>query len=321
MDNVRVVLVGAGPIGVGVAREIAARRAAGMRIELVAVVDIDPHKQGQLVEGVAVTSSLPAAAHVAVLTTTSSLARIEPQVMDALARGMAVVSSCEELFFPHSQPEIAARLDAAAQAAGRAVLGTGVNPGFLMDALPLALTAPCRRVERVRVERVQDPSTRRRPFQDKVGVGGEPAVVEQLLAAGKTGHVGLRESALFLGAKLGFSVDIFREEQRVIVAEDVVERAGRRIEPGQVLGVEQTGRAWSGGIERVELFFRAVWGEPQSHDRIQIVGEPALDVTLAGGVPGDVATCAIVVNAIPAVLDARPGLRTMAEVPVAWRAH
>lgn len=314
-EKIRVVVVGAGPIGQGVAREIASRQG----VVLHGVVDIDPAKVGQTIGGAPVSQTLPEGAQVAVLTTTSSLAKLEPQVMDAVARRLHVVSSCEELAWPHAQPEIAARLDAAAQKAGVAVLGTGVNPGFLMDALPLTLTAPCRSVEHVRVERVQDAAPRRRPFQDKVGVGMRPDDVERDLQARKMGHVGLRESALMIGARLGFPLDDFSEELRVVVADRVVERQGRRVEPGQVLGVEQVGRGSSAGVSRVELFFRAVFGEEQSHDRVLIRGEPVVDVTLAGGVPGDVATCAILVNAIPAVLEARPGLRTMAEVAVAWR--
>lgn len=315
-EKVRVVVVGAGPIGQGVAREIASRHG----LVLHGVVDIDPAKQGQAIAGAPISRSIPDGAQVAVLTTTSSLAKLEPQVLEALGRRLALVSSCEELAWPHAQPEIAARLDAAAREAGVAVLGTGVNPGFLMDALPLALTAPCRRVERVRVERVQDASPRRRPFQDKVGVGLDPATVERGLKARTLGHVGLRESALMVGAGLGFPLDDFTEELRVVVAERAVERHGRRVEQGQALGVEQLGRGSSAGVPRVELFFRAIFGEEQSHDRVRIEGEPVIDMKIEGGVPGDVATCAILVNAIPAILRARPGLLTMAEVPVAWRA-
>jgi 2,4-diaminopentanoate dehydrogenase len=315
-QTIAVVVVGAGPIGQGVAREISSRP----HLKLAGVVDIAPDKIGQTVAGATIAPTFPDGAQVAVLTTTSSLSKLEPQVMAALARGLAVVSSCEELAWPFEQPAPAARIDAAAREAGVAVLGTGVNPGFLMDALPLALTAPCRRVEHVRVERVQDAASRRSPFQHKVGVGLAPAEAERALEARAIGHVGLRESALLLGAGLGFPLDHFEEERRVVVAAGAVERHGRRVEAGQVLGVEQIGRGARAGVPRIELCFRAVFGADDVHDRVLVLGEPPLDVTFAGGVPGDIATCAIIVNAIPAVLEARPGLRTMAEVPVCWRA-
>jgi 4-hydroxy-tetrahydrodipicolinate reductase len=310
----KVVVVGAGPIGLGVAREVASR--PGLVVH--GVVDIDPQKAGMIVEGARVTREIPEGADVALVCTTSSLAKLEPQLAALLGKRLPVVSTCEELAWPHTQPEIAQRIDAAARAAGVAVLGTGVNPGFLMDALPLALTAPCRRVERVRVERVQDASTRRQPFQDKVGVGLVPADVEREVRAGRSGHVGLRESAHMLATRLGFVLDGYREDVRVVVADRAVEANGRRVEVGQGLGVEQVGTGTSSGVVRVELFFRATFGQEEPRDRVIVEGEPRLDVTIAGGVPGDVATCAIVVNAIPSVRTARPGLVTMADLAVAW---
>lgn len=310
-----VVVIGAGPIGQGVARAVTARPG----LSLVAVVDVDPAKQGSPVAGVAVRPDLPPPTEglrVAALTTTSSLKALEPLLLECVERGMPVVSTCEELCWPWGAPELARRIDDAARRAGVAVLGTGVNPGFVMDALPLALTAPCASVSALRVERVQDASTRRRPFQDKVGVGQEPDVVKRALDQRRAGHVGLRESAAMITATLGLSTDAFTEEQRVIVAESAVECGGRRVDAGQTLGVEQIGRATRQGAVVVELVFRATFGEPQSWDRVVVEGEPRLDVRVDGGIPGDVATCAIVANAIPAVASAAPGLLTMADVPL-----
>lgn len=318
----QVIVIGAGPIGLGVAREIVARAS----LELIAVVDVDPNKAGMVVEGVPLTHVLPphdpAVVTVAVLTTTSSLSKLEPLLLDVVARGMHVVSTCEELAWPWGGPrdDVARRVDKAARDRGVAVLGTGVNPGFLMDALPLALTAPCRRVERVRVERVQDASTRRRPFQDKVGVGMPPDVVNRGLHARTMGHVGLEESARMVAGRLGLPLAKFVEDMSAIVAQHDVVLEGRTVHAGETLGVEQVGRAsTSDGQVVVELFFRATFGQSDTRDRIVVDGDPPLDVTLKGGVPGDVATCAIVANSIPSLLVARPGLRTMADMPlVVW---
>lgn len=312
---VEVIVVGAGPIGVGVAAAVARRRG----LTLAAVVDLDPAKVGTTVAGVTVRRDLPPPSEeprVAVLTTTSSLATLESQVLECLDRDMAVVSTCEELAWPWGAAEPARRIDDAARRAGRAVLGTGVNPGFVMDTLPLALTAPCLRVDAVRVERVQDASSRRLPFQDKVGVGHDPTAVQAALDAQRSGHVGLRESAALVAATLGLSTDAFTEERRVVIAEAAIERAGRRVEAGAALGVEQHGRATLGGRVVVELVFRATFGEPLSFDRVLIEGEPRLDVRIAGGLPGDVATCAIVANAVPVVASAPGGLHTMADLPL-----
>jgi len=314
MSIVRVVVIGAGPIGLGVAREIAKRPGLALH----GIVDVDPKKKDLLVESAKVRSDIEAGAHVAVISTASSLKKIEPLLHDVIGHHLHVVSTCEELAWPWSQKEIADRIHDSARKAGVAVLGTGVNPGFVMDALPLLLTAPCSIVKSVRVERVQDAATRRRPFQDKVGVGMDARVVEPAIRAGTMGHVGLRESAVMLGARLGFPIDSFSEEVRVICADDVIERNGRRVERGQAIGVEQVGRGSCKGVQRVELFFRAVFGQDESHDRIIVDGTPPMDVVVKGGIPGDIATCAIVANAIVPIMNAKPGLRTMAEVPVAW---
>jgi hypothetical protein len=311
----RIVIVGAGPIGLGVAKEIAARPSYQLR----AVVDVDPNKHGFVVEGVPITAEIPTDADVAVLTTTSSLQKLEPLVVACAEKKLSVVSTCEELAWPWSMRELATRIDEVAKKNGIAVLGTGVNPGFLMDALPLALTAPCRRVDSIRVERVQDASARRRPFQDKVGVGMAPDVVLPRLREGHTGHVGLKESAAMVAARLKLDVDTFEEDAQVVVADREIELHGRIVKPGQVLGVEQKGVAKKNGTPVIELHFRATFGEAAPRDRIVIEGEPRLDVVFQGGVPGDIATCALVANAIPVVRAATPGLRTMADVPlVTW---
>lgn len=312
---IEVAVIGAGPIGLGVARAVSLRPG----LALIAVVDVDPSKSGLPAAGVTVRGDLPPPSEeqrVAVLTTSSSLAALEPLVHECLARGMAVVSTCEELAWPWGAPDVARRIDDAARRAGLAVLGTGVNPGFVMDALPLALSAPCLQVTGVRVERVQDASPRRRPFQDKVGVGQDPAELRTALEQRRAGHVGLRESAAMITASLGLLTDAFTEEQRVVVADQAIERGGRRVEPGQALGVEQLGRATRAGATVVELVFRATFGEQRSWDRVVIEGEPRLDVRIEGGIPGDVATCAMVANAIPVVARAPGGLLTMADAPL-----
>jgi 4-hydroxy-tetrahydrodipicolinate reductase len=299
-NKTRVAVVGAGPIGALTAQQIRARSS----LALTAVVDVDPNKLGTDVAGVSVSAKIPDGVDVAVLTTTSSLAKLTPLALDVIAKKMHVISTCEELAWPWSRPELARRLDDAAKSAGVAVLGTGVNPGFLMDALPLFLTAPLARVDKVRVERVQDASRRRKPFQDKVGVGMAVDDVRARLRDKTMGHVGLAESAAMLAARLGFDVDEFSEDFSVVADANLAS------------GVEQVGRATSKGKVVVELYFRAAAGEPHPRDRIVLDGEPPLEVEIKGGVPGDLATAAIVTNAIPSLLAAKPGLRTMADVPI-----
>jgi hypothetical protein len=254
---------------------------------------------------------------IALLTTVSDIERIAPQLEEILAKGLPVVSTCEELVFPwQTAPGRARRIDELARQAGVAVLGTGVNPGFLMDALPVCLTAVCQRVEAVKVTRTQDASVRRVPFQRKIGAGLTLAEFEQKKQAGTLRHVGLTESVHLIAARMGWRVERTEELLSPIVAERAIGTGGVTVQAGAAAGVQQIGRGFVGGIERITLVFRASVGEPHPEDRVEITGEPNVVSSIAGGVHGDIATCAISLNALERVLRAEPGLRTMADIPV-----
>jgi 4-hydroxy-tetrahydrodipicolinate reductase len=197
---------------------------------------------------------------------------------------------------------------------GVACLGTGVNPGFLMDFLPAVLTAVCGRVDQVRVLRFQDAAARRVPFQKKIGAGLTPDEFRAKASEGVLRHVGLVESMDFIAARLGWVLDRRSESLEPVIATEEIGTGYVPIRPGMARGVEQIGRGFIGSDEVITLHFRAAVGEPRSFDRIIIDGEPRLDATLDGGVNGDTATCAIVLNAIRSVASAPPGLRTMADV-------
>jgi 2,4-diaminopentanoate dehydrogenase len=315
-----VVVLGAGPIGLGVVSSALSRPA----LRVSAVVDVDPSKIGQDAGkllgvgpfGVDVVDRIPTSARAAVVCTSSSLERLEPTLHELFARKLPVVSTCEELVWPwRRQRERAVRIDAAARAAGVPVLGVGVNPGFVMDALPLFLTGVCHDVRHVTVERIQDASTRRQAFQDKVGVGLSPQAFAEGMATRKLGHVGLPESCEMIAMRLGWTLDDVEEEVRAVVAEREMFHQGKRIAPGVVIGVEQIARGMVDLEAKVELVFRAAFGQSDARDRIVIEGSPPLEVAIKGGVPGDVATTALVLNALSVLPSLAPGVRTMADVP------
>ncbi|MCA9323429.1 MAG: dihydrodipicolinate reductase, partial [Planctomycetes bacterium] len=238
--------------------------------------------------------------------------------------GIPVVSSCEEASFPYTtDPACAATVDEWAQSTGVAVLGTGINPGFLMDLLPIALSAPMARVDRVRVERIQDAGRRRLPFQQKVGAGLELADFQAKIDDGSLRHVGLTESMHMIGEAFGF--DLERTEDRIepLVAADAVASAEIRVRAGQARGVRQTGRAWRKNDDQavIEMTFIAGIGESDPVDRVTLDGDPGIVSEIRGGVPGDLGTCSILVNAIPRVVAAQPGLITMLDLPpvFCWR--
>ena len=331
----KVCQIGLGPIGQRIVQYVMERKG----LKLVGAVDLDPAKAGKdagEVCGLAAKLRVPVAAtlaeavlrarsrpDVAVLCTTSSLKKAAPQILDIVARKIAVVSTCEELSFPwKTAPALARKLDAAARKSRVAVLGTGVNPGFLMDFLPLAMTGICRRVDSVRVTRTQDASIRRVPFQQKIGAGLTLAEFEAKRQAGTLRHVGLTESMQMIASRLGWRLTRTEDVLTPILAETEITSGYKPIHSGMAAGVQQIGRGWVGGgssagggeREVITLVFRAAVGEPDPADTIEVKGDPSFRSTIPGGINGDVATCAITVNAIASILKAAPGLRTMADI-------
>jgi 4-hydroxy-tetrahydrodipicolinate reductase len=239
--------------------------------------------------------------------------------LTALAlRGVSVVSSCEELAFPWLQhAELAAELDAAARSGGARLLGTGVNPGFVMDALPAFVSGVCASVRALAVWRIQDASTRRVPFQQKIGAGLSLSEFRARAAAKRLRHVGLGESLHFLARALAIPIERWEEELEPVVAERELACTLGPIPAGHAAGVRQVARGYVGNDVRITLEFQAAIGQAAPHDRVRIDGEPPLDVVVKGGIHGDVATTGILCNAIEPLLAAAPGLHTMATIALA----
>ena len=321
----KVIQVGVGPLGQRVVRYAVERK----NIKIVAAVDPAPDKCGTDLGklcglkrmGVTVAKDMRSAlrgkkADVAVLTTVSDVKRIESQVAELAKAGLNVVSTCEELSFPwKTAPRIAKRIDAVCAKNGVTCVGTGVNPGFLMDCLPSVLSGVCQNVRKVVVKRFQDASSRRIPFQQKIGAALTPAEFRKKKAAGTLRHVGLTESIHMLAHALGWKLSRTTESLKAVTAKRTIRSGYTPIKPGMACGVEQIGRGYVGKSAVITLHFRAAVGEPKSYDRIEITGERSITSVIEGGVNGDVATCAIVLNAIPSVLAAGPGLKTMLDIP------
>lgn len=307
------ILIGFGPVGQILLRHLLPREG----IELVGVVDIDPAKRGKTVRDlvpelacdVAVSpdlASVKTKADVALVATASKLKAVLPTLRECAARKLHVVSTCEELIFPwNTQPGLAREIDVLAKEHGVSILGTGVNPGFLMDFLPLALTAVCSRVDSISVERVQNATPRRIPFRQKIGANLTPAQFKEKLAAGNFGHVGLAESAGLIARALGWELTAQKED-----IQPVLNAAGDK-----VLGIEQVFRGHVGTAEKVTLHFRATLDQPEPCDRIVVRGEPNLESVIPGAVHGDIATVAIVINAAARISEAKRGLVSMIDVP------
>jgi len=325
--TIRVMHVGLGPIGSAVVRQVAARKG----FQIVAAVDIDPNKAGRDVGDVVglgrrlrvkVTTDIgrtikAARPDIAVLCTSSSLKKVLPQFEEVLKYKVPIVSTTEELSYPAPyNRRVARRLDEAARKARVAVLGTGVNPGFTMDALPIALTAVCERVDRIEVHRVQDARIRRLPFQQKIGAGLTREQFQRKVDDGSVRHVGLSESIQMIGDAMGWKLDRVTDEIQPKIAEQTVESEFLAVDPGYVCGIIQDGVGYVRGEARITLHMEAYLGAPESYDSVLIEGSPRLYSKIAGGVHGDVATASITVNSIPKVIGAAPGLRTMRDMPL-----
>ncbi len=319
----RVVCFGLGPIGCEIARVAASRP----DVEIVGAVDVDPAKVGRSLRAVAGAASevvvsasfdeVAASGSVDALlhSTVSSLPLVWDQVAGPVGQGVSVISTCEELSYPrHTQGGTAREMDTAARASGARLLGTGVNPGFVMDILPLILTSPCQEVTRVHVERVVDAAGRRGPLQRKVGAGLSPEEFDTMVFAGTVRHVGLMESARMIVDGLGWQVDEWEESIEPVLAVRELRTDVATIRPGQVAGVRQTVCAFHEEGEKLRMDLSMYVGAADPHDRVCVSGSPDIDVLVRGGVHGDRATAGMVLNALPPLLLRPPGLATMLDL-------
>jgi 4-hydroxy-tetrahydrodipicolinate reductase len=311
----RVAIIGLGSIGRDVLKAVQAR--PGLRLASAADPAFTGQDAGELAGvgacGVTVVAGAAEAfaggPDVALVLTGSGVADVEPVIEAAAARGVDVISTCEDLAYADlSAPEIARRIDARAREAGITVIGTGVNPGFVMDRLPLTLAAACVRVDRVQVTRVVDAAKRRGPLRAKVGAGLTAEEFAAGVAARRLGHRGFAESCALVGLGLGLTLDDIRTTIDPVIAE----RPG--IAPGRVAGLRQTAVGVRGGREIVRLDLEMSIGAPDPHDAVLIDGDPPLDVVIRGGTHGDRGTVGTVLSAIPAVIAAPPGLKTILDL-------
>jgi hypothetical protein len=324
---IRVLHVGLGPIGTAVVRQVATRRG----FKVVGAIDIDAAKLGRDLGEVAgldrrlrvkVSDDLRAvvkatAPDVAVLCTSSSLKKVWPQIEAVLKLKLPIVSTTEELAYPWwNQKSLSRKIDAAARKAKVAVVGTGVNPGFTMDALPITLTGVCQDVTSIAVNRIQDARSRRLPFQQKIGCGLTPDQFQARVDAGTVRHVGLAESIAMIAAAMGWKLEKVTDQIKPVVSHEGISSPLLTVAPGQVCGLIQDGVGYVAGKPLITLHMEAYLGAPESYDSVDVEGTPRLAMKIAGGVHGDVATASITVNSIPKVIAAAAGLHTMRTLPI-----
>jgi hypothetical protein len=328
--KIRAIQYGVGPIGASIVKLMREKQA----IEIIGAIDNDPAKVGRdLGEvlgaadapwGVIVSADaaevLGQAADVVIHSTSSSLPKVMDQLLACLEAESCIVSTCEELAYPYrTYPGLAEKLDKAAKDWGVALIGTGVNPGFVMDKLLVTLAGVAQRIEHAKALRVVDASKRRLPLQKKIGAGMSVEEFRAKVAEGVIKHVGLPESVAMVADSLNLPVEQITETIEPMVTTERVQTEYLAVEAGQAAGVHQIARGISkDGKELVYLELQMFVGAKDPADTIELKGHPNISLVIPGGTHGDVATAAVVVNSIPVILDAPAGLRTSRDLPIGF---
>ncbi|HET7105687.1 MAG TPA: hypothetical protein VFI38_02685 [Candidatus Acidoferrum sp.] len=327
--KIRAIQYGIGPIGASILKLMREKEA----IEIIGAIDNDPAKIGKDLGEVIGASDAPwgvtvsgdargileQSADVVMHTTSSSLPKVVDQLLACMDVGSCVVSTCEELSYPYrSYPELATQLDKSAKENGVALVGTGVNPGFVMDKLVITLAAVSQRVEHARALRIVDASKRRLPLQKKIGAGLSVDEFRARVKEGTIKHVGLPESVAMVADSLGLRVDEITETIEPKVATERVQTEFLTVESGQAAGVHQIARGLSDGKEVIYMELQMYVGAKDPADTVELKGHPNISLVIPGGSHGDIATASVAVNSIPPILEAPAGLRTSRDLAIGF---
>jgi len=328
-EKIRVVCYGVGAVGIRIAKLLLEKKG----IEIVGAIDVAPDKIGKdlgeildigrkldiIVSDDVDSVMRKACCDVAIHATSSYLKDVYPQIAPLAKYGVNVISTCEELSYPYlSEPELAKKLEALGVKYAMSFLGTGINPGFLMDTLVVTLTGVCQKVNKIKVERIMNAATRRIPFQKKVGAGLTTAEFKKRMDTKQiTGHVGLEQSIAMIAAALRWQLDKIQVDSvEPVIAEQEVRSEAITVKKGQVAGLKQMARGIMKHKDVITLDFQAYIGAKDEYDAITIDGVPPIHQKISPCVHGDQATVAMIVNSIPKVMNAPPGLLTMKDLPV-----
>lgn len=334
MENVRIVIWGFGAMGSGMASMLLKKEG----VELVGVCDKHPARIGKEIyevlgiergsrPSVVINSEIeniikPGSCDVALLATDSYTAKAYEKIKFCLQNKVNVISTAEEMAYPAAQsPELAASLDAIAKENGVTVLGTGINPGFVLDYLILALTGTCESVDSIKAARINDLSPFGHAVMEEQGVGISQSEFDSRMADGTlAGHVGFPESINMIADGLGIKLDKIEQTKAPIISNTDRESKYAKVAKGTLAGVRQQGFGYSDGKLVIEM------DHPQqilphmediaTGDYIEIKGVPDINLKINPEIPGGIGTYAMCINMIPHVINSEPGLVTMLDLPV-----
>lgn len=331
MGDIRVIVWGLGAMGGGIAKLLSEKKG----IKIVGAIANRPEKSGKDLgeviglgkdTGVIVSCDYESVikdtgADIVMLCTDSFIKKIFPQIKLIAESHKNCITIAEEMSYPAAaDAEYAGMIDKTALENGVTILGTGVNPGFVLDTLILTLTGVCRRVDSIKASRINDLS----PFGTTVmrtqGVGTTPEEFERGIKNGTiVGHIGFRESIPMIADALGIEIDEVVETREPIISNTCRETPYVKVEPGMVAGCRHTGYGMRDGKAVITLIhpqqIKPMTEDVETGDYINIEGDPDINMCIKPEIPGGIGTIAVAVNMIPLCLNSKPGLVTMSELP------
>ncbi len=333
--NVKVAIWGFGAMGSGMAEVLLRKKG----VDVVGVCDIHPDRMGKsmfevlgvpkgdrkdvVIKGDITKVIKKESADVVLLCTDSYTAKTFDKIKLIVELGINVVSTAEEMSYPKAQePKLAAKIDKLAKANGVSVLGTGINPGLMMDLLAILMTGACTDVEYVKAERVNSLSPFGPAVMEEQGVGITLDEFNKQSAAGHlAGHVGFNESVNMICDAIGWKLDKPVEQTMAPIVSNVYRKTKyAEVQPGNVAGCTMKGYGYVDGKLAVEMIHPQQI-EPElegtdTGDYVIIKGTPHVNLSNKPEIPGGIGTIAMCINMIPHVINARPGLHTMIDLPV-----
>lgn len=331
MENIKIIIWGLGAMGSGIARIISTKK--GM--EIVGAIDTDPNKEGKDLNELIGTHNIPVyirsnpeevikkgCADVVIIATSSYAEKVFPLIKFTVENDINVITTAEEMAYPAAKhPELALEIEKLAKEHGVSVLGTGINPGFILDYLIIALTGCCVDVENIRASRINDLSPFGKAVMEEQGVGLTPEkFVEGVKSGMVAGHIGFSESINMICDALGWKISDIEEIREPIISNTYRETTYCKVEPGFVAGCRQIGYGKVGNETKIYLYhpqqiLPSIEGV-DTGDYIEITGNPSIHLSIKPEIPGGIGTIALCVNMIPHVINAHPGLVTMLDLPV-----
>lgn len=334
MENVKVIIWGFGAMGSGMANMLLAKKG----VEIVGICDRNESRVGRDMyevlgvergdkKPVIISSNIEevikeGAADVALIATDSFTRKTFDKIKYVVERKINVVSTAEEMAYPQAQePELAAEMDRLAKENGVTILGTGINPGFVLDLLILALTGTCESVEHIKAARINDLSPFGHAVMEEQGVGLTVKDFNEGVQNGKVaGHVGFPESIHMVADGIGWNVEKIDQTREAIVSNVYRKSKYAEVQPGNVAGCRQCGYGYVDGKIKIDMEHpQQILPEMEgvdTGDYIWIKGVPNINMQIKPEIPGGIGTIAMCVNMIPHVINAKPGLKTMLDLPV-----